>query len=258
MKILRIGMTGSEVELWQNFLIGQGLLAASDGLFGPATEDSTKRFQRAHQLNYDGVVGRMTIAMAVTLGFLEADDDPGVKVGSNWPPPAELKFLSGTERERIFGKFAFVSEPQPNNPEAIRITDNWPTKNLEMVIVPQLQSIAGTNKGNILFHRKAAKQLVNLWKAWETEGLLDHVLTWNGSYVSRYVRGSRTYLSNHSFGTAFDINASWNPLGAEPARVGKQGSVRELVELANYYGFAWGGHMTGRPDGMHFEVAKIV
>lgn len=252
-------MTGKEVESWQNFLIGQGLLERSDGAFGPLTEDSTKRFQRAHGLGDDGVVGRMTFAKALTLGFGEVEDDPGLKESAAWPPPPDFGFLSASEREKLFGKFSFVADPQPNNLEAIKITDNWYSKNIGVVTIPQLQSVPGAPRtGQILFHKKAHNQLIQLWKAWDNEGLLDRIVSWHGSYVARFVRGSRTYLSNHSFGTAFDINAVYNPLGAEPARVGKPGCVRELVELANYYGFAWGGHMGGRPDGMHFEVAKII
>ena len=64
-------------------------------------------------------------------------------------------------------------------------------------------------------------------------------------------------LSNHAFGTAFDINVPFNPLGARPALIGKQGSVRELVPIANEHGFFWGGHFGKRPDGMHFEVAVL-
>lgn len=37
--------------------------------------------------------------------------------------------------------------------------------------------------------------------------------------------------------------------------MGKQGCVRELVEIATEQGFYWGGHFKSRPDGMHFEVA---
>ena len=43
-----------------------------------------------------------------------------------------------------------------------------------------------------------------------------------------------------------------------PAPAGAEGSVRELVDIANAHGFFWGGHFKGRPDGMHFEVAKLL
>ena len=74
--------------------------------------------------------------------------------------------------------------------------------------------------------------------------------------MPRFVRGSRTILSNHSFGTAFDINVPWNLLGSVPALVGQKGSVRELVPIANQNGFYWGGHFP-RKDGMHFSIAKL-
>jgi hypothetical protein len=51
---------------------------------------------------------------------------------------------------------------------------------------------------------------------------------------------------------------TWNNLGKIPARIGSEGSVRELVPVANDFGFYWGGHFKSRPDGMHFEVAKIL
>lgn len=55
METLRLGSTGHDVAEWQKFL---GLPA--DGLFGPKTEEATKRFQEAHGLTPDGVVGLKT------------------------------------------------------------------------------------------------------------------------------------------------------------------------------------------------------
>ena len=62
----------------------------------------------------------------------------------------------------------------------------------------------------------------------------------------------------YAFGSAFDINTKWNKLGRVPALAGEEGSVRELVSIANEHGFFWGGHFNGRPDGMHFEVATLL
>jgi hypothetical protein len=39
--------------------------------------------------------------------------------------------------------------------------------------------------------------------------------------------------------------------------LGARGCLRELVEIANGLGFYWGGHFSGRPDGMHFELAEL-
>jgi hypothetical protein len=108
------------------------------------------------------------------------------------------------------------------------------------------------------FPNKAAEQLKAMWAAWEAAGLLELVLTYEGGYNPRLTRGSRTTLSNHAYGTVFDINYQWNRLGQIPAATGKHGAVREFVPIANKHGFFWGGHFNKRPDGMHFKVAKLV
>jgi len=64
-------------------------------------------------------------------------------------------------------------------------------------------------------------------------------------------------ISNHAFGSAFDINVAYNPLGAEPVYPGQKGCVFDLVPLAHEHGFYWGGHFRNRRDGMHFEIAEI-
>ncbi len=88
--------------------------------------------------------------------------------------------------------------------------------------------------------------------------MLDQVLTFDGSFVPRLIRGSKASLSCHAFGTAFDINAAFNPLNQMPPLAGRPGSVRDLVQIANKHGFFWGGHFRTRLDGMHFEVAQLL
>jgi hypothetical protein len=63
-------------------------------------------------------------------------------------------------------------------------------------------------------------------------------------------------LSNHSFGSAFDINAGDNGFGAPAAICGQRGATRELVEAAISLGMYWGGHFS-TTDGMHFEISKL-
>jgi hypothetical protein len=134
--------------------------------------------------------------------------------------------------------------------------DGWESENIVTINLPQVRPInSGTSK--VRFHKKGATQLQKLWSDWDDAKLLPLVLTYHGTFVPRFVRGSRTVLSNHAFGTAFDINMSWNRLGVMPALIGNQGAVRELVEIANNNGFYWGGHFLKRPDGMHFELAKL-
>ena len=71
-------------------------------------------------------------------------------------------------------------------------------------------------------------------------------------YCYRMVRGETTKLSNHSSGTAIDLNASKHPLGkigTFPAE-----KVPMIRALAKKYGLKWGGDYKERKDEMHFEI----
>jgi len=259
MRVLKPGIEGGDVRKWQTFLVGQRLARfVPNGRFGPATRAATIAFQKKHALDPDGKVGNQTLGRAMTLGF-ELIDFVGDK-GSGFPKQPAFNPLVGiAARQQVFGRFSFVSAPQPDNAEAIRITDGWEAENIVKVAIPQLAGKKGApSSGTVRFHRLAARQLQDLFKAWSRARVLDRVLTWEGSFVARFIRGSTTVLSNHAFGSAFDINAAFNPLGAEPAFPGKTGCVYDLVSIAHDHGFYWGGHFAKRRDGMHFEVAEVL
>lgn len=183
----------------------------------------------------------------------QPENPPWAADPAAWPaPPGDLAPISkNSERERAFGKFSYKLFPKWG-PGAIAILGDWERQNIAQVQLPFLRDKP------VRFNARAAKQLVALWQAWLDAGLADRVKTWDGGFVPRFVRGSSTQLSNHSWGTAFDINARWNGLGKVPALAGQEGSVRELVRLANQHGFWWGGHYRSRLDGMHFEVARLL
>lgn len=71
-------------------------------------------------------------------------------------------------------------------------------------------------------------------------------------YAFRMVRGSTDKLSNHSSGTAVDLNATKHPLGKVGTFPAEK--VPMLRALAKKYGLAWGGDYRNRVDEMHFEV----
>lgn len=258
MEVLRKGDEGPLVEQWQNFLVGQGLLNLADGAFGPKTLAATLEFQKLNGLKADGVVGNTTYGKAMTMGFEVIEDKLNDKTSAYWPPKPDFEALYDDEKRMdIWGHFAWKELENGK----IEIKGNWEKKNIISVEVPQTKGLPqwGTPKKDtiVLFHKKAAMQLIELWAAWEKEGLLQQVVQWGGSYYPRYVRGSKTMLSNHAYGTAFDINVKWNGLAQRPALIGEHGCLRELVPIAHKYGFYWGGHFK-RKDGMHFEVAKLL
>lgn len=258
MQVLRRGSDGEEVATWQRFLVGQGLLrGGADGVFGPVTEAATRKFQRRASLPADGVVGPQAYAAAIARGFDPGFTDPhGDEGGLEWPPrPPFGPLFSDAERARLFGAFEY--EPVGPDVDDVRILGDWARRNLRPVELPSLRGVKGAPaSGRVTFHAAAAEPLRALFRAWEEAGLSRLLLTWDGSFAPRFVRGSRVTLSNHAWATAFDINCRWNGLGVVPALRGAKGSVRELVGLANDHGFYWGGHFTRR-DGMHFEVARL-
>jgi hypothetical protein len=136
----------------------------------------------------------------------------------------------------------------------VEYLDNWDKNNIITVDIPQLRNVQGANNGKIQFNRLAANQLKAAWAEVEAQGLLDRVLSWQGS-LARKAIGNR--LSSHALGLAFDINIDANPTGVVPALQGDQGSVRELVPIFQKYGFTWGGNWSV-PDGGHFEITKLV
>ncbi|WP_031459723.1 M15 family metallopeptidase [Chloroflexus sp. MS-G] len=175
----------------------------------------------------------------------------------NWPPKPDFNILTDRngQRERVLGNIEWVRK----SGDDIIITNDWVERHLIEVSIPQLARFRNTNGGRIKFHRLAADQLRRLWQAWEDTGLLHLVLTFDGAWWPRTIRSNPTTLSNHAYGTAFDINAQWNGFYKPAALVGDRGSVRELVPIANALGFFWGGHWNydgkGASDGMHFEWA---
>lgn len=254
------------VERWQFFLRGQESPVIADGVFGAITETHTRAFQAEYGLLADGIVGSKSWGKAFELGFRDlADEDDSTDPRQNdqgsrfFPPrPTALNPPDDNKRDSFFGKLVFNHTPTPKNKEHITITNNFESANIKKILIPQLIGVEGApHDGKVFFHNKIADPVQKLFVAWQAAGLDDLILTWAGSYVPRLKRGSTKSLSNHAYGSAFDINVAWNGFGKEPAQVGKHGAVRELVPLANAHGFFWGGHYRNRPDGMHFEFANF-
>jgi len=260
MRTLYLGLSGDDVKAWEYFLLGlskSGIVV--DGKFDQITVDETKKFQQRvgfKGADIDGSVGPKTLGKAMQMGFNPMTDDRVDESSPNWPlKPIGLVQLTSAQREQLFGKFTFVPSPSDANPEGITITDDWAKLNVVTVDIPQLKNIT---KNTIKFHKLVAPQVKAFFEEVEREGLLDLILTWNGSYVPRYIRGSRERLSNHSWATAFDINVKWNMLGTQGALVGEKGSIRKLIPIAIKHGLYPGIWFANRPDSMHFEIYKII
>jgi len=71
-------------------------------------------------------------------------------------------------------------------------------------------------------------------------------------YAYRDVRGVPGKLSNHSSGTAIDLNATKHPLGKAGTFPAEK--IPMIQALAKKYGLVWGGNWL-RKDEQHFEIA---
>jgi len=275
----------AEVQRWQYFLRRQAIddVGPIDASFGGKTELGTKIFQIKTGLTAHGRVDENTLEAAAGNGYTILDDDYYSKRTSlSWPPvPSNIRSPSNTWRNSKFKCFEFLQKKLSQRPDIESIVikgscdgnfPDWEDGYIVDLVDSRLQFAAGY-RGYFRTHKFAAESIKALLDKWEQDDLLHLVLNYAGCFIPRYKRnqappGSNGHprkkssdtnaLSNHSFGSAFDISTTWNWLGDTPAQCGSKGSVRELVESANKIGFYWGGHYGGRKDGMHFELTELV
>jgi hypothetical protein len=268
---IEYGNEGTDIRRLQLFLTNKmGADVSPDGHYGPNTRNAIFSFQRARGLPMRGVVDRATYEALESEGLILRGAPPPEAEPGEWPDkPSNLAQPTASWTEKTFGRFEYRHAPLPDNPEYIEILDGWQAENIVTIDIPELDyclyPAANTHAvravGRIECHRLAAPIFKRLFERWHEAGLIDRILTYDGAFNSRLKRGSksakRANLSNHTWGTALDINASLNPLATIPVYLEARGCLRELVGVANAVGCYWGGHFDSRRDGMHFEIAKV-
>lgn len=273
-----------EVQRWQYFLRRQGVdqVGNIDGDFGINTELATKFFQVKAGLPPSGKLDGKTLTKAQAMGYTVVSNDHYEKLAKNGGPPhpQTLQSPSNKSREKNFGCFRFIQLPLAQRPDKESIVikgscdgsvADWTAANIVTFDMPQLRFAVGYH-GKFRCHKAAEPVFRKLFTAWEEADLLHLVISYAGCFVPRYKRGQApsgtggqgsksskdvSALSNHSFGSAFDINASQNGIDSPPANWDAKGCVKELVPIANRHNVYWGGHFTSPVDGMHFEIANL-
>lgn len=103
----------------------------------------------------------------------------------------------------------------------------------------------GTSVRYVRVNQIIAQEVDRVFAALKSEGLWDHIQTFDGAYCWRPKRGGQK-VSMHGFGGAMDFNASENELGT-------RGSMNpKVVDVFVGHGWTWGG-VWRRPDPMHFQ-----
>ncbi|MBK6854083.1 MAG: M15 family metallopeptidase [Burkholderiales bacterium] len=177
-------------------------------------------------------------------------------------PLAALAGKKGALCHPLFGQLAFetVDDDWVRGGD-VRFTSGFDTTLIKSLFVPQIVGMprstdGAINTGNIQFHSHAHAQLLAAFEQIEQQGLLRKMVSFGGARFQPRLRKpvdgegrkllSRT-PSNHSFGTAFDVNA----------RDGKYGATaRVFAAIFEANGFLWGGAAFNDP--MHFEVKTFI
>ena len=110
MRLLRKGSRGEDVQKWEHFLVGLGLLKVADGVFDEYTRQASMAFQKMAQLKPDGLIGNGSYGKAMQMGFeLVIDDAPDTDESSaNWPPPPNFRTWSKDATAENLRKIEFV------------------------------------------------------------------------------------------------------------------------------------------------------
>lgn len=158
-----------------------------------------------------------------------------------WPrKTTKLDYISGTTRDLYYGPIRFVPAPTEDNAEGVRLTNDFESKNIIRKTFPLI--------GFAAIHRLAAPSLEAALREIERKGMGHLVRSYAGGFYPRFVRGSKTNLSSHSYGTSIDINAQENPQGHPPTP-----GQEQLAPIFEKHGWYWGDKFRPTRDPMHFE-----
>lgn len=107
---LKNGSKGYDVEQWQKYLTDQGYFTGEiDGIFGPVTEDATKRYQTDHGIYADGIFGTTTSAAAGFKNYNQAVDKPNAPtLWDKTTKGEEAKTAYGLAKDAVKGSDPFV------------------------------------------------------------------------------------------------------------------------------------------------------
>lgn len=128
----------------------------------------------------------------------------------------------------------------------IDIHGDWVARNIVTVKLPGMATTR--------CHRVMVPQLLGAVEELIERGLYGHLdpSQFAGCFVARHIDWNPAKpLSQHAWGLAIDFNSRDNPLGARPVM------DPDVVAVFRRWGFSWGGDWR-RPDGMHFELERIV
>ena len=152
----------------------------------------------------------------------------------------KVKIFSQAEQEKYFGKA---------NPQGTYLT---------MIDLPYTMYYDKQAVNKMRCHKKVAQAFLNVFndllKTYGVAKLNELEITdFGGCFNYRLMRGSRSKLSAHSWGTAIDLDANRNTLRetSATARFAKP-EYKAMIDIFEKHGFASLGRLKNK-DWMHFQ-----
>ncbi|MFD1343692.1 M15 family metallopeptidase [Litorisediminicola beolgyonensis] len=206
---------------------------------GLALQASQPRFAPPSQ-----PVPDVTITAPEVTGSDDAEEHGGVEAMTEVMQLAKARFNKGVTQPRNRIMLEVLGHPR----------DSYST-NCQAVTQPRLKALMETRQVGpirVTMVKPALESLERIVaKLKVTEPDIHDALGTAGALCARLIRGSRSSVSNHSWGTAIDVKLQGKLDGFGDG--GTQFGLLLLAELFNEEGWYWGATYN-REDSMHFEV----
>ncbi|MCZ4255610.1 M15 family metallopeptidase [Sulfitobacter sp. G21635-S1] len=186
----------------------------------------------------------MVVTAPEITGEDEADDHPGIEQMTEVGTLDKSAFNKGITQPRNRVMLELLGHPRSSY-----------STDCQSVTQPKLKSLLETRQVGplrVTMIRPALDSLERiLAKLKASEPEIHDALGTAGAMCARLIRGSRSSVSNHSWGTAIDVKLEGRLDGFGDG--GTQFGLILLAELFNEEGWYWGATYN-REDSMHFEV----
>ena len=259
-----------DVVIVQHLLLQQGLaIGRADGQCGPRTIAGITTFQAGFLRHPDGLVepGGKTLQRLSLVGFKPATTN---KVTPKVTSPQAIKQAVPSEITGSITRLVPRSSLGTLNPGLKAVSNTYMIEKLgkpresfssdcQPITSARLKKyIQTTSVGP--FKVEGLKPAVDSLQAIMSEILIKHpdiysALGSAGMLCCRYVRGSTTSISNHSWGSAIDLklNGVLDQRGDPGVTV--QYGLSVIAPIFNNHGWYWGAAFRTE-DAMHFEVSR--
>ncbi len=191
-----------------------------------------------------GAVPAVTVTAPEITGQDENDEGGGVEAMTEVMQLAKVRFNKGITQPRNQVMLDLLGHPRSTYSSDCR-----------PVTQPRLASLLETRQIGplrVTMIRPALDSLERIVRRLkESEPQIHDALGTAGALCARLIRGSRSSVSNHSWGTAIDLKLQGRLDGFGDG--GTQFGLLLLAELFNEEGWFWGATYS-REDSMHFEV----